>query len=209
MIKINLIADRQAKDRLEIQQEVMLGILGLIALVVLCGIWWQAKSSQISETENQITFAKQERDRQKKIRDAVDEMDARRTRVNNILHAIDLLKEMKQGPAIYFDNLNVILPQEVWLTNVRDNRGMIAIKGYSFSNNSIAQLMKNMEKSEHFVNVDLEGIERAKLGDEILKEFTVNGMTVLGKKMEDERIRKEKEAEEAAKKKKNKKKGKR
>ena len=202
MIKINLIADRQAKDRQSIQQEIVLGFLGLVAVLAICGMWWQTKSSQISKTEDQITFAKQERDRQKKIRDAVDKMDERRTRVNNILNSIDLLKEMKDGPAIYFDNLNVILPQEVWLTSIKDNSGAIIIQGYSFSNNAIAQLMKNMERSDHFVNVDLQGIDRTKLGEEVLKKFTVNGLTVLGKKIKDERAKREKEAKEAAAKKK-------
>ena len=153
MIRINLLADRQAKDRLIIQQQAVLGIIILIATFAVCGLWWQVKASQISSTNQRIAQAKVELARQKQIRAAVEKMQKRRDRVKAILKAIDSLMEVKKGPTIYFDNLNVILPQEIWLTNLADRSGAISIQGYSFSNNAVAKFMKNMEKSSHFVHL--------------------------------------------------------
>jgi len=200
MIRINLLADRQAKDRMIIQQQLVLGVIILLATVALCGFWWQIKSAQISDTNKKIVSAKQELERQKKIRAEVAKMEAREKRVKAILAAIDSLKEIKRGPTIYFDNLNVILPPEIWLTEVRDSSGAISIKGYSFSNNAIAQLMRNLEKSEHFGLVELSEIQKTTFATETLKDFTVTCMTTLGQKLLEEKQKREAAAKQAAKK---------
>ncbi len=191
MIRINLLADRQAKDRLVIQQQLVLGVFVILAAFVLCGFWFQVKAVQISDTNKKIDQAKKDLEKQKTILKKVEKLEKTEKQVNAMLKAIESLMEVKRGPTIYFDNLNVILPPEIWMTSLQDNRGAIVIQGYSFSNNAIAQLMKNMEKSEHFVGVNLRGINKTKFGSETLKKFTINCMTTLGQKLAEERRKRE------------------
>lgn len=187
MIKVNLLADRQAKDRMLIQQQLVMGVMVILASFILCGFWFQVKASQISDTNQKITEAKKALAKQKKIREQVAAMEAREKQVKAMLKAIDDLMAIKRGPTIYYDNLNKILPPEIWVTSLTDNSGAFLINGYSFSNNAIAQFMKNMENSEHFSGVNLQTINKTKFGAETLKRFTINSRASLGKKLEKEK----------------------
>jgi len=187
MIKVNLLADRQAKDRMLIQQQLVMGAILILASFILCGFWFQAKNSQISDTNQKITEAKKALAKQKKIRAQVAAMEAREKQVKAMLKAIDELMVIKRGPTIYYDNLNQILPPEIWVTSLTDNSGAFLVNGYSFSNNAIAQFMKNMENSKHFSGVNLQTINKTKFGAETLKKFTINSRASLGKKPEQEK----------------------
>lgn len=203
MIRINLLADRHAKDRLIIQQQLVLASIIILATVVLCGFWWNWKRGNIATMNEKIESANKELNKQKDIREKVKEMEARERRAKEVLEAIDYLKLEKRGPVPYFDNLNILLPPEIWLTRLSDNNGSMQIKGYSFSNTAVAKLMKSMEESEHFVNIELKEITKAKLGKESLNMFTVSAMTTLGQKIAERKAKEE--AKKAAKKKKKKK----
>ncbi|MBI4666140.1 MAG: PilN domain-containing protein [Nitrospinae bacterium] len=198
MIRINLLADRHAKDRLLIQQQLVMGLMIIAGAFVLCGFWWQAKASQITDTSEKIESSKKELETQKKIREEVRKMEVQEKQLSSILGAINMLVEFKRGPTPYLDNLNVILPPEIWLTNLNDLRGQVTVQGYSFANTAVARLMKGMEESDQFANVELKEITQAKIGNETLMKFTVQAMTAIGLKIQEEE-RKRKEAEEAAK----------
>ncbi|MGK7345335.1 MAG: PilN domain-containing protein [Candidatus Nitrospinota bacterium M3_3B_026] len=195
MIRINLLADRHAKDRLIIQQQVVAGIVIIIASIALCGFWWNMKRGDIAVVNTKIEQAKEELAKQKKIREQVKKMEARERRVKQILEAIEYLRMEKKGPVPYMDELNVLLPQEIWLTRVEDNNGSLTITGFSFSNTAVARLMKNMEKSGQFLNVELKEIRKAKVAKEDVKKFSVKSMSVIGKKLAEKKAK-----EEAAKK---------
>lgn len=192
MIRINLLADRHAKDRLIIQRQIAAGAVIILASIVLCGFWWNMKRGDIAVVNSQIEKAKDELEKQKKIREQVKTMETRERRVKQILEAIDYLKMERKGPVPYMDELNVLLPQEIWLTRVQDNNGSLTMTGFSFSNTAVARLMKNMERSGQFLNVELQEIRKARVAKEDVKRFTVRSMSVIGKKLA------EKEAKEAA-----------
>jgi len=189
MIKINLLADRQAKDRLHIQQQIIMAMLAVAASLVLCGFWWTVKASQISDTNGQITSAQEELERQKKIRAQVGVMQQRQDQVTAILAAIEKLTAVKRGPTMYLDNLNVMLPPEIWLTQVSDKNGAISVQGYSFSNNAVADLMRSLQASDQFAAIELGEIKKASVGKgkEMVNQFTLTGYTALGKKLADEK----------------------
>jgi len=198
MIRINLLADRHAKDRLIIQQQAVMGALIIIATILLCGIWWNAKAGQISDTNAKIEQTKKELDAQKKIREEVSKMEAQEKRLSSILKAIEMLVDFKRGPVVYLDNMNVALPSEIWLTNIADSRGAVTLQGYSFSNTAVARLMKALADTGEFFNVDLREITQATVGNESLMKFTVTGMTSMGLKLAEE-DKKRAEAQAAAK----------
>ncbi|MBI4829048.1 MAG: PilN domain-containing protein [Nitrospinae bacterium] len=189
MIKINLLADRQAKDRLVIQQQIIMALLAMAASVALCGFWWTVKASQISDTNGQITSAQEELERQKKIRAQVAVMQTRQDQVTAILAAIDKLTAVRRGPTMYLDTLNVLLPPEIWLTQLSDKNGVISLQGYAFSNNAVADLMRAMQQSDQFANIELGEIKKGSVGKgkEPINQFTLTGYTALGKKLADEK----------------------
>lgn len=201
MIRINLLADRHAKDRIVIQQQLFLGVVVLIGSIVLCGFWWQAKASQINDTNQKITQATKKRDAQKRIIEDVRKMEAKKTELDAVLKAIESLAEFKRGPAPYLDDLNVMLPSEIWFTSVSDVRGQLTLQGYSFANTAVARLMKSIELSKaedgsnNFSNVELRELVRTKVGSETLMKFNIQCMTSLGLKLIEEENRRKAAAE--------------
>jgi Tfp pilus assembly protein PilN len=201
MIRINLLADRHAKDRLAIQQQLVLGVAVLIGSIVLCGFWWQAESLQIDEKNKNIEVATTRRNKQKLTIEKVKKMEAKQTELAAVLKAIESLVEFKRGPAPYLDDMNVMLPSEIWLTNVTDTRGLLTLQGYSFVNPAVAKLMKSIELSKaddgsnNFSNVELRDLVRTKVGAETLMKFNIQCLTSLGVKLAEEENRKKAAAE--------------
>jgi type IV pilus assembly protein PilN len=195
MIHINLLADRHAKDRSIIQQQLVLGVGILIGSIFLCGFWWQAKASQIDSANLRIEQAKKELEVQKRIREEVKKMEAKEKQLAAVLKAIESLVEFKRGPAPYLDEMNVMLPGEIWLTSLSDTRGQLTAQGYSFSNTAVARFMKTMEESETFANVELRELIRNKVGLDTLMKFNIQLMTSQGLKLFEEEKKKKAEAE--------------
>jgi type IV pilus assembly protein PilN len=205
MIRINLLADRHAKDRLLIQQQIVMGALILVATFVLFGAWWSALSGDIADARAEIRSAEDELKKQEVIRDEVRAMEERKKRLENINNAITDLQAVKAGPTLYLDHINVLLPKEMWLTTLTDTAGSLTISGFSFSNTAVAQFMKNLEESDQFVNVSLREITQQEVEKESLQQFTVNAWTTLGKRLAEEKAKRDAEAAAADAKKKTKK----
>ncbi len=202
MIRINLLADQHLKDRLIIQQEVLIGIGALLVSLLLCFFWYQTNSSSIEATSQKINKTEAELKSQSKIRTQVKQMEEQERRVKAMVEAIKFLITMKQGPVIYLDSLNVSMPTEIWLTTINEVGGRLTIQGFSLSQPAVAQLMKNMNASGQFHNVELKEIKRVKVGKESVKQFTLRSVTNMGRKLAEA---KEKQANSKNKKKKGKK----
>ncbi len=198
MIRINLLADRNAKDRLLIQQQVVLGAMLLVGAVVIGLLWWQSLAGQIDQAQSDIQVAKQELKKQDAIRAEVRKMEEEKERLESIKKAIADLQAIKAGPTLALDNINMLLPKEMWLTSVGDTNGSMTLSGFSFSNSAVAQFMKNLEESPEFTNVTLREITQATVGQETLQQFTVNCWTVLGKKLAEEKAKRDAAAAAAA-----------
>lgn len=163
MIRINLLGDRHFKDRLVIRQQVSIATILFVISFIACGVFYSFKINQISGIEEDIVVAKKELEALKKIRDEVDKLEKYERNVKAILKSIEFLKKIRTGPTIYLDHLNVLMPSEIWLTSISDSGAQLKVQGYSFSNNAVAKFMKELEKSEEFVSVELTGLIKAKL----------------------------------------------
>jgi len=143
----------------------------------------------ISDTNEKIEAAERKLASQKGIRDQVATMENQEKRVKAILEAIEFLKAMQGGPTLYFDTLNILLPPDIWLTSIEDKSGKQTITGYSFSQTAVAKLMTSMKESGKFFNIELKVIKQAKLKKETLKEFTIEAVTSLGKKIAEQKAK--------------------
>jgi Tfp pilus assembly protein PilN len=204
MIRINLLADRHAKDRFAIQQQLVFGVAALIGSIILCGFWWQAMSLRIDEKNESIKAATVRRDKQRATIEKVKKMETRKAELDAVVKAIEALMEFKHGPTPYLDDMNVMLPSEIWFTSVVDAKGQLTLQGYSFANQAVAKLMKALgssmenETTHNFSNVELRDLVRTKVGAETLMKFNIQCMTSLGAKLAEEENRRKLAAEAAA-----------
>ncbi|MDH5511299.1 MAG: PilN domain-containing protein [Nitrospinota bacterium] len=212
MIRINLLSDRQAKDRRIIQQQFQMGMFITLVATLLCVFYYAGRSNELSNIETEITEKKSEKAALIEITKKVEEMQNRQDTVAAIMDAIRDLKKIKAGPTPYLDSINILLPQQVWLSNLRDNMGSIKIEGFSFSPQAVSDFMTKLSKSGDFSGVDLKSTEAVSLKGDLggksftrdVQKFTVSFVTRISIELEEQKAKREAEAKakEAVKKKK-------
>ncbi|MFW2331124.1 MAG: PilN domain-containing protein [Nitrospinota bacterium] len=195
MIKINLLADKHAKDRIRIQQQFIFATIVLLLTITGMIFWWQSLSFHISALNSDIQEAEAELQRQSAIRAEIKKMEEYRVQLEQIQDAIEKLLLLKAGPTIVLDTINVMLPKEIWLTNIDDVDGQLSLQGYSFTNPSVAKFMKNLEESDQFIGVNLLNIKQENIAETSLNKFNISLWTMLGKKLADEAAKLKAEAE--------------
>ena len=86
---------------------------------------------------------------------AVKDLEKKREQLNKRLSVIAKLRRGRTGVVRLLDDFNMSLPSRVWITEFTENGEVLSIKGYALGNQDIAQFMKRLERSDHFLTIDL------------------------------------------------------
>jgi type IV pilus assembly protein PilN len=175
MIKINLLTVRVSKAVRLVQNQALVFIAVMVAAIVVAVMWTGSVFAAKATADSQLVAEKANLVRLESVTKKTEEFEAKKKRREEILAAIRRLEERKQGPRPYFDQLNMLLPPDVWLTDVTASGSAINIVGYSFSNNAIADLMRSMETSDQFQDIELGIIQNETVQKENVKRFTLTG----------------------------------
>ncbi len=174
MIKINLVFDRKAIERTRIQQEMALALVLVFITIGMSGFLWYSQNSKIGEINKNISDSKAKLEKLKAVINKIADKEKKKKRLEDIIKAIGDLKGVQRGPARIFDEINIILPSEIWVTSLSESGGQIKIEGYSFSNPGIAAFMENIKASRYFLDAELVEIQQETKEDEKVKKFTLN-----------------------------------
>ncbi len=173
MIHINLLALRVPKDRLLIQKQV-LSLFVLLLLSVVAVVWGIGKASSMkSDLENTLGEEKSKLASLESVTKDIENFEKKKLRREQILETIKKLEARKIGPRPFLDDLNMVLPPDIWITEVSESNLRITVSGYSFSNPAIADLMRKMDESPQFADVELAGIQNEVVQKENVKRFTL------------------------------------
>jgi Tfp pilus assembly protein PilN len=182
MIKINLIFDRKAIERGRVKQQLSLGAALMILTFGLSGYLWYSQNNKIEGINRNISDSKVKLDKLKNVINKIADKEKRKKRLEDIIKAIGDLKNMQRGPARIFDEINIMLPSDIWITSLIESGGQLKIDGYSFSNPGIATLMENIKSSIYFLEAELLEIQQASMEGEKVKKFTLNATVNLSPK---------------------------
>ncbi|MBI5637471.1 MAG: PilN domain-containing protein [Nitrospinae bacterium] len=185
MIKINLITVRIPKDHLIVQRQAMSVVGGVILSIIIVGWWASHASATKEEVQNQLEGEKAKLQRLEQVATRIEEFEKKKLRREQILDAIKKLETRKVGPRLFLDDLNMILPSDVWLSKITQRDVTISVSGYSFSNSAIADLMRAMEASPNFSDMELGQITNEVMKGEDIKNFTLNCGWEAVKKLEE------------------------
>jgi len=72
------------------------------------------------------------------------------------------------------DEINRRLPDYVWLSKVTDKGNSVSLKGYTFSNLIVSDLMIRLEKSVYFSNVKLNELKNSLVEGHSVMEFSID-----------------------------------
>jgi len=186
MIKINLIFDRKAIERGRIKQQMSLAVALMIATVGLSSFLWYSQNDKIKGINTNISNSQAKLNSLNTIINKINDKEKKKNRLEDILKAIGGLEKIRSGPTRVFDEINILIPSDLWLTSIMESGGNIKIDGYSFSDPGIANFMKSLDTSKYFSNVELLEIQQIVIEGEKVKKFTLNTVIELSqaKKLE-------------------------
>ena len=174
MIRVNLLPHRAEKRRVKQLQFIILSAISLVCGALVVGFVHVAISSQISYQERRNEYLKQEivvLDKQiaeiKKLREQTQSLLARKTVVEN-------LQSTRSSVVHLLDQMLRILPDGVYLKNLKQTGNKISIIGLAQSNARVSTLMRAIEDSPWLDTPTLVEIHTSTTAGARLSEFSLN-----------------------------------
>ncbi|MGH7888544.1 MAG: PilN domain-containing protein [Candidatus Binatia bacterium] len=155
MIRINLLPFKQLAAEVSRRREITIGAVVLGVALTALGAVHLLQAYQLSGLEAELaqlrgelqalnTKIKEIGDLQNKIKEA---------RGKNKI--IDDLKKKKSGPVLVMENLANATPSTLWLTDLKESGGNLALSGLAADNKTVADFISGLEASKHFKSVEL------------------------------------------------------
>ncbi len=173
MIRINLLPFRLARKKENIRRQISIFLLSILFTVVALGWYTQIINKKIltikektEQVNHQILKYKEKADRVAKIKKDLKVLKEK-------LEIVSSLKKQREKQLILFDGMTeLIIPGRMWLQSFKTDQNNVTIKGIAFDNPTIADFMKELEKSSLFSKVDLKTAKMQKFkNDVMLKSF--------------------------------------
>lgn len=150
MIQINLLPVRAAKKReFGRQQLVLFGLL----LVIACGAnyaWYQKVNNDLDAMNGKIEKLKTDIAQLEKTIGEVKSITQEKKALEDKLKILDSLKTNRTGPVKLMDELAILIPNKVWISEYSDVGGVVRIRGQALSYDDLSTFSKKLKASKHF-----------------------------------------------------------
>ncbi|MFC1890245.1 PilN domain-containing protein [Thermodesulfobacteriota bacterium] len=180
MIKINLLADREAVKKEGTRRQLGVFIAVLVVDLVLIGAVHIVLRSKINDVKSDIKTVNAELEILQKTVGKVDEFKKQKRILQEKLDVIQMLTEDKFGPVIVMDELSGLIPDTIWLETMKKKGNSLALKGVAIDNESIARFMRELEESEYFAQVELKFTKHRVMGELALMDFELSCSVLIG-----------------------------
>lgn len=155
MIKINLLAvdrDRaKRKAKFQIGQKVTVGCsLILVVTALLVGWWYWSLQSDSTDLNQQIADAQRETVRLQSVIVQVQQFEQRRAQLQQRVTLIEQLRKGQTGPARMLDQVSRSLPENMWLTEMKQTGNDIQLDGKCTSLTALSDFVGSLEASHYF-----------------------------------------------------------
>lgn len=178
MIKVNLLPVRVSRRQEAVKKELVLGGIGLALVLLLCTVLYVLLAANVNDVRAENSRLEKDLENLKAIVARVDEIEKFNEELKRKLAVIDELRANKVGPVHLLDELSNATPEKLYLRSMKEKQRKITLSGLASSNEVIAQFLQNLEKSDWFDEVYLNGIAQQNIGGLNLKEFEVTARLV-------------------------------
>jgi type IV pilus assembly protein PilN len=177
MIRINLLPYRAArkKENIRFQVSVFLGSVILLCLIVFLAN--TMLNGRISDLQSEIKDTREQLAKYQQINQEIAEIKKKLEVLNRKIEVINNLERDRKVPVRNMDDLYLLLVEKrMWYTQIEEKGNGIKVSGIAVDNQTVADYMTRVEKSDHFTNVRLAAIKQHKIqnNDMSLKQFEVN-----------------------------------
>jgi len=174
MIRVNLLPHREEKRRIRQLQFIIFSGISLVLGMVVVGIVHMAINTKISYQESRNGYLKKEiskLDKQiaeiRKLRVQTQSLLARKTVVED-------LQSTRASVVHLLDQILRILPDGIYLKDLKQNGNKISIIGYAQSSARVSTLMRAIESSAWLDSPTLLEIHASRSAGARLSEFSLN-----------------------------------
>ncbi len=171
MIKINLLPVRAAKRKESARQQavILAGSLVLVLLIALAA--WSYFLIRINSANDEISKANQELSELKAKIGKINELEKLKAEVTKKLDVLTQLRRERTGPVNRLLTISQAVPERLWLTGYSESGTTVTVSGVAFTEELIADFMRNIEQSPDFMNVELVVSEQVMVSNMKLKKF--------------------------------------
>lgn len=154
MIKINLLGEEIVDTRSD--RGVLVAYFGSLALTLIIGVvLYFSYSSRASDLKAELTGLEARLAQLQKVTQEVSGLEKRKAELDDKLSVIARLKLGKEGPVRLFDDLNMAIPEHLWITDLKEDRGSLTITGLALSDTAIVDFVKKLEVSDYFRTAEI------------------------------------------------------
>jgi len=154
VIKINLLPTvREVKKRETIRQQMVVVIGAIVIELVFIGYLNATINGQINRTKDNMTKTRNEIKKLEEIIKEVKDIEKRRNELEAKLKVIENLEKGRVASVIILDELSKVIPEKMWITDFKESQNNLALKGIALNNQTVADFIQNLEKSEIFQNI--------------------------------------------------------
>jgi len=178
MIRINLLPVRASRRQEVVKTELMVAGLVIAAVVVVLGGLQIVLMAQASSLTSENIELDAELKKKEAIRLEVEEMEKVRNDLEQKLAVIQQLNTNRIGPVMLLSDLSDATPEKLQITSIVEKQRQLTFTGVAVTHEVISQFMINLEKSKHFTDVGLNGVEQVDDGGVKLKEFEITARMV-------------------------------
>src|SRR5581483_10083185 len=159
MIKINLLSTKEEKTRIRGLNDLIIGVLAIIAAIVVIVAIDLVQSKRIKDTNNEIAEVKRR----------INALEVIRKKIE----VISVLEENRTGPLFVMDALGQSIPNRAWIDEFSEKNYMARIEGTAWDELTVSDFMKKLQSSPYFQNVDLAVINTKQIQQLSLKTFVI------------------------------------
>jgi len=174
MIKINLLPVRATKKKETAKQQFSIFLLSVVVVLVIALGIYSLTLAKISTAKDEISKSEQEIQRLKEKIGEIDNIKKFQAEVKKKLDILTQLRANKTGPATRLAKLSDAVPEKLWLTKYVEGGEKVSLAGVAFNEEIIAALMRNLQASDEFANVELQVSEQAEISGMKVKKFDIS-----------------------------------
>lgn len=171
MIRINLLPYRAERRQAQILQHI--AVLLIVVVTASLGVFIVDlyKTSELTALEDEFSDIKAQNDILKVKIGKIKNLDTLREDVERKLALVDLLQKGRFYSLSTFSDLARLIPENVWLNDIKDSNSHLTINGMGESNKAVANFMRALDETPEFTDVALKTISRISVGSVPVRKF--------------------------------------
>jgi len=192
MIQINLIRDRKLEKvagakpagkgfsfslpTLPFNVGILASVLGVVIILVVIVLTMISQKAQIASLESKIKGYNEELAKLAGPKRLVDDYLKKQADVNTKLNEITSIDKDRFYTITLLDQLSSALPDYLWLTAMKEEKGNVSMDGLTFSNLIVADFMDRLKTSGYFSSVELGQTVKATSEGRDLVKFSITAV---------------------------------